>query len=144
MKTINMRDFYPHYEEDEYYEVPDAIAELLREFERKEKNYIRKIKRYRAYFSLDFGDRIEGEILLSQDDPANILEQRMLIEITYQSLDKLTRKQSLRVYKYLFLGMSIAEISQEEGRTTTSIKESIERGCRRLQKILESFLEENP
>ena len=54
-----MRDFYPHYEEDEYYEVPDAIAELLREFERKEKNYIRKIKRYRAYFSLDFGDRIE-------------------------------------------------------------------------------------
>ena len=38
MKTIN---YYPHYKEDEFYEVPDAIADLLREFERKEKNYIR-------------------------------------------------------------------------------------------------------
>ena len=109
MKTINLRDYYPHYKEDEFYEVPDAIADLLREFERKEKNYIRKIKRYRAYFSLDVGDKIESETLLSQNDPADILELRMLFEIAYQSLDMLTRKQGLRVYKYLFLGMSIEE-----------------------------------
>ena len=43
MKTINLRDYYPHYKEDEFYEVPDAIADLLREFERKEKNYIRAL-----------------------------------------------------------------------------------------------------
>ena len=87
MKTINLRDYYPHYKEDEFYEVSDAIADLLREFERKEKNYIRKIKRYRAYFSLDVGDKIESETLLSQNDPADILELRMLFEIAYQSLD---------------------------------------------------------
>ena len=124
MKTINLRDYYPHYKEDEFYEVPDAIADLLREFERKEKNYIRKIKRYRAYFSLDVGDKIEIETLLSQNDPADILELRMLFEIAYQSLDMLTRKQGLRVYKYLFLGMSIEEISEEEERSTTSVKNS--------------------
>lgn len=87
MKTINLRDYYPHYKEDEFYEVPDDVADLLREFERKEKNYIRKIKRYRAYFSLDVGDKIESETLLSQNDPADILELRMLFEIAYQSLD---------------------------------------------------------
>ena len=48
---------------------------------------IRKIKRYRAYFSLDVGDKIESETLLSQNDPADILELRMLFEIAYQSLD---------------------------------------------------------
>ena len=124
LKTINLRDYYLHYKEDEFYEVPDAIADLLREFERKEKNYIRKIKRYRAYFSLDVGDKIESETLLSQNDPADILELRMLFEIAYQSLDMLTRKQGLRVYKYLFLGMSIEEISEEEERSTTSVKNS--------------------
>ncbi len=85
---------------------------------------IRKIKRYRAYFSLDVGDKIESETLLSQNDPADILELRMLFEIAYQSLDMLTRKQGLRVYKYLFLGMSIEEISEEEERSTTSVKNS--------------------
>lgn len=48
----------------------------------------------------------------------------MLFEIAYQSLDMLTRKQGLRVYKYLFLGMSIEEISEEEERSTTSVKNS--------------------
>ena len=83
MKTINLRDYYLHYKEDEFYEVPDAIADLLREFERKEKNCIRKIKRYRAYFSLDVGDKIESETLLSQNDPADILELR---KVTPKSL----------------------------------------------------------
>ena len=68
----------------------------------------------------------------------------MLFEIAYQSLDMLTRKQGLRVYKYLFLGMSIEEISEEEERSTTSVKESIERGFSRLQKIFEKIFEENP
>ena len=42
MKTINLRDYYPHYKEDEFYEVPDAIADLLREFERKGEEVLTK------------------------------------------------------------------------------------------------------
>ena len=52
--------------------ITNAVADLLREFERKEKNYIRKIKRYRAYFSLDVGDKIESEILFADNSKAII------------------------------------------------------------------------
>ena len=65
MKTINLRDYYPHYKEDEYYEVPDAIAELLDEFERREEAYRIYTLRYKAYYSLEADDGIEKSFLLS-------------------------------------------------------------------------------
>ena len=38
MKTINLRDYYPSiYEEDEYLEVPDDIAELMEKSEKATK-----------------------------------------------------------------------------------------------------------
>lgn len=36
MKQINLRDCYPHYKEDKIVEVPDEVAALLEDLDRKE------------------------------------------------------------------------------------------------------------
>ena len=36
MKIINLRDYYPFYQSDFFIDVPDEIAELFRQFNRKE------------------------------------------------------------------------------------------------------------
>ena len=39
MRTINLRDYYPLYTSDCFIDVPDEIADLLDEFERREAAY---------------------------------------------------------------------------------------------------------
>ena len=46
MTTINLKEFYPWYDHDEYIEVPDGVAEELR-----------ADKRYAAYRRTDHGSR---------------------------------------------------------------------------------------
>ena len=75
LKTINLRDYYPHYKEDEFYEVPDAVADLLDEFERREEAYRIYTLRYKAYYSLEADDGIEKSILLTVPSPNEVLEQ---------------------------------------------------------------------
>ena len=41
MKQINLRDYYPHYKEDKIVEVPDEVAALLEDLDRKEESYLR-------------------------------------------------------------------------------------------------------
>ena len=36
MKTINLRDIYPHYTQDCFVEVTDEVADLFSEFDRKD------------------------------------------------------------------------------------------------------------
>ena len=39
MKRINLKDFYPFYEEDCYVDVPDELAALMQGYERQERAY---------------------------------------------------------------------------------------------------------
>ena len=63
MATINLRDFYPWYTHDEFVEVPDIIAEELFADRRYQKSHRQRIKRNKAYYSLDAGDGIENSAL---------------------------------------------------------------------------------
>ena len=53
MVRINLRDFYPYSQEDTYIEVSDEIAQMMLAFERAEASYERKVRRYKAYYSLN-------------------------------------------------------------------------------------------
>ena len=62
MKQINLRDYYPHYKEDKIVEVPDEVAALLEDLDRKEESYLRYLRRYGAFFTFDLGDIKEKDM----------------------------------------------------------------------------------
>ena len=140
MKTINLRDYYPHYKEDEFYEVPDAIANLLDEFERREEAYRIYTLRYKAYYSLEADDGIEKSILLTVPSPAEILKQQRNRALILRGLSKLSEKQRRRIYAHYFLGLSISEIAKKEKVHISRIYRSIEAGLTELEKFLFTIL----
>lgn len=140
MTTINLRDFYPEiYNHDHLVDLPDDVAGILLEHKRQEAAYRLRTYRHKAYYSLDYGDDIEKQAVAAALSPFEIIEQRRVTELIYAGLSRLPDKQARRIHAHYFLGMSKAAIARAEGRDITSVKESIERGLRRLQ----IFLEEN-
>ncbi len=78
MKEINLRDYYPFYTQDVIVEVPDEVANLLREYKLAEAAYILRTYRHKAYFSLDYDANVERDALVIVLTPAEILEQKEL------------------------------------------------------------------
>lgn len=76
MKEINLRDYYPFYTQDMIVEVPDEVADLLREYKLAEAAYILRTYRHKAYFSLDYDTSVERDALVIVLTPAEILEQQ--------------------------------------------------------------------
>ena len=76
MATINLRDFYPWYTHDEFVEVPDIIAEELFADRRYQKSHRQRIKRNKAYYSLDAGDGIENSAIHMDLSPYEIMERQ--------------------------------------------------------------------
>lgn len=50
MKKINLRDYYPYYTQDMIVEVPDEVADILREYKLAEAAYFLRTYRHKAYF----------------------------------------------------------------------------------------------
>lgn len=55
MAIINLRDYYPFYTSDCFMEVSEEVAEMFKEFDRKEAAYRLRTYRHKAYYSLDRG-----------------------------------------------------------------------------------------
>lgn len=139
MKTINLRDYYPHYVTDKVVEVPDEVFAVLEDFRRKEENYQRYLRRYKAFYSLDADNGIEKDISSEQLSPYEILEQQRMIALLYQGLATLPEKQRQRIYANYFLGLSKTAIARQEGCDPSSVRDSIKRGLVRLEKFFEDF-----
>ena len=71
--------------------------------------------------------------------PAEILEQKEKDARLYQALASLPEKQRNRIASHFLLGMSISEIAKSEGSGVSSVHEGIQRGLRRLKKVLEKM-----
>lgn len=140
MKEINLRDYYPFYTNDIIVEVPDEVAGLLREYKLSEAAYTLRTYRHKAYFSLDYDVNVERDVLNVQLSPLDILEQRYMRELLYKGLATLSEKQRQRIYAHYFLGMSKASIARAEGSSVNSVKDSIRRGLRSLEKFFEENL----
>ena len=63
MKEINLRDYYPFYTNDLTVEVPDEVADLLREYTLLEEAYRIRTYRYKAFYSLDYDGNIELSLI---------------------------------------------------------------------------------
>lgn len=140
MTMINLREYYPDsYTSDCFIAVPDEIAETLRCFKLEDEAYRIRTYRNKAYFSLDYGENVEREAVFLVMTPADIWEQKEINRRLHEAMSKLTPQQKRRIYARFFLHMNNAEIARVEGCDVTSVRDSINRGLRRLKKIFENL-----
>lgn len=88
--------------------------------------------------------RIWGEELLGNESNTIGCHIRNLREKLYEAapdkaLASLPEKQRNRISSHFLLGMSLSEIAKSEGSAVSSVHEGIQRGLRRLKKILEEM-----
>lgn len=139
MKRINLKDYYPYYKTDVFCEISDDVAELLEMFGREENAYNRKKYRYKAHYSLDFHEAVEHGILFSVRSPEEIYERKLTCEQLHQAMATLPDKQAKRIYAHYFLGMSKTDIASAEKVSESTVRESISRGLKNLEKYLKKF-----
>ena len=139
MKEINLRDYYPFYTSDVIVEVPDEVADLLRESKLAEAAYILRTYRHKAYFSLDYDVNVERDALVIVLSPLDIMERREDNAALYHALSTLPEKQRDRICAHYILGISQTEIAKTEGVSPRNVRHSIACGLKNLKKFFEKF-----
>ena len=135
MKKVNLRDLYPDvYKTDHFVEVTEDVLETIRDSERAEAAYDRRMYRYKAHYSLDCDNGIENAILLKPQTPEMFLEEKQLREQIYAVVMALPEKQAKRIYARYYLGMRVGEIAAAEGVDPSRVRDSIRRGLKQLAK----------
>ena len=133
---INLRDYYPFYQQDIYVDVPEAVVIQFRLWEREERTYRQKRRRYQAVYSLDWGNGLEARASFSDMSPDEYYEKMLTRKQLHAALSTLPDKQAKRIYAHCVLGMSKTAIAASEGVSRVAISTSITRGLRRLEKLL--------
>lgn len=140
MIEINLREFYPEcYRNDYFVEVPDEVAELLIMLKRHEQSQRRRMYKHKAHYSLDIYEIVERETALKSPSAEEVFEQLAEQEQIHDAMLALTQKQRSRLYAHVFLNMSYSKIAKQEGVDVTSVRESIQRAIKQLQKRIHLF-----
>ena len=136
MTTINLRDYYPWYIEDQYIEVSDEVAAELRADKLYEAAYQRRIVRNKAQYSLDCDDGIEYSACLSNPTPQELLERMERFCALWNALNTLPEIQGRRVDACIILGKSYREVAKAEGVNESSVRESVKSGLKNMKEYL--------
>lgn len=139
VSKVNLRELYPFYCEDCYIDVSDSIVKAIREMERSEEAYMRKVLRYKAYYSLDREDNIECDAVVKVVTPEEYYEKKVISEQLYEALGELPLKQVRRIYAHFYLNMSYASIARAEGVGRAVVGVSIQDGLKALAKRIKDF-----
>ena len=114
MTTIDLKDFYYWYTQDQFIEVTEEVAEALRASVRYEAAYQRRLTRHKAQYSLDCEDGIEYSACLHELTPQELLERMELFISLWNSLNSLPEIQGRRIDTHIILGISIKVIIQSK------------------------------
>ena len=112
MTRINLRTLYPHYHQDCFIEVTDELAQTIISFERKEEAYQRKVRRHKAYYSLEQSRGIENCFLFKVLSTEELYERKATLDELHAAISRLPDKQAKRIYDHLILGMNVAQIAK--------------------------------
>ena len=140
MTTINLRDYYPWYIEDQYIEVSDEVAAELRADKLYEAAHQRRTTRNKAQYSLDCDDGIEYSACLSNPTPQELLERMERFCALWNALNSLPEVQGVRVEAHLILGKSYRQIAREQGVDKSVVRRSVKRGMAAMKKYLKKVL----
>lgn len=137
MTTINLKDFYYWYTQDQFIEVTEEVAEALRASVRYEAAYQRRLTRHKAQYSLDCEDGIEYSACLHEPTPQELLERMELFIRLWNALNSLPEIQGRRVDAHLILKKSYRQIAREEGVDKSAVRCSVKCGIDRMKKYLQ-------
>ena len=137
--TINLRDYYPFYTHDEFVEVSDEVLAELRADRRYEKHHEQRVRRNKAFYSLDLDDGIEASALACyNDNPERIFAMMENHCRLCRALNSLPEIQGRRVEAHYLLGKTQTEIAEAEGVTKESVNIAITRGLAAMKKYLQN------
>lgn len=139
MKTINLKDYYDHIQEDTYIDIPDEVFDIFEESRKAEQAYERSKYRHKAHYSLDAGDGIEHSALFTALSPEEVYQRKLTAEELHKAMATLPDKQAKRIYAHYFLGMSKTAMAKAEGVSKVSVGESIDRGLQHMARFLKNF-----
>ena len=134
MTTINLKDFYYWYIQDQFIEVTEEVAEALRASVRYEAAYQRRLTRHKAQYSLDCEDGIEYSACLHEPTPQEVLELKERFIRLWNALNSLPEIQGRRIDAHIILGISIKAIAEADGVHEESVRQSIKRGLERMKR----------
>ena len=137
MTTINLKDFYYWYTQDQFIEVTEEVAEALRASVRYEAAYQRRLTRHKAQYSLDCEDGIEYSACLHEPTPQEVLELKERFIRLWNALNSLPEIQGRRVDAHLILKKSYRQIAREEGVDKSAVRCSVKCGIDRMKKYLQ-------
>ena len=138
MTIINLRDFYYWYTQDEYMEVSDNVAEVLRASVRYEAAYQRRLSRHKAQYSLDCEDGIEYSACLHEPTPDEVLEFKERFCRLWNALNSLPPAQGRRVDACIILGKNFSEVALAEGVDESAVRRAVERGLENMKNFLKN------
>ena len=138
MTTINLRNYYPFYTSDYFVDVPDEVAELFKEFDRKEAAYQLRTYRHKAYYSLDREDGIEHDAIFVSLSPHEIYERKITMQELHAAIASLPDMQAKRIYAHFILGMKKKDIARAEGVDEKAVRGAIERGLKNMEIFLKN------
>ena len=139
MKTIHLKRYYPYLPKSEPLAVTDEIAAALSTGGRLGDSYQRR-KRDNGECSLEAGEGYEADVTRPPLTPEEIMEGRELRAALYAALAQLPAVQARRVYSHYILGISKADLARAVGVAESAVRDSIDRGLKKLREILKNIL----
>ena len=140
MKKIILRTQYPWYKGDEYIEVSDEIADFLASLSKAERAYYEKVRKNKAFYSLDAEDGIESSILFVAESPDELYEKKLTNEELYKAISMLPELQAKRISALYFQGLTMTKIAEIEDVSVEAVSKSVEKGLTNLEKIFKRGL----
>ncbi len=138
MPKINLRDIYPHIQQDTYLEVSNEIDAFFAEDKKANTAYDRKLHYHHAQYSLNCEDGIEHSAIFVALSPEEIYQRKLTNEQLTKAMASLPYKQASRIYAHYFMGLSKAVIAQREGVSEGAVRSSIHRGLYLLEKYFKN------
>ena len=89
---------------------------------------------------LDRDDGLEHEAVFVALSPHELYERKVTMQELHAAISSLPDKQAKRIYAHFILGMTKQDIARAEGVHEKVVRVAIERGLRRLEKILKNSL----
>ena len=142
MKTIDLKKYYRKpelYGESNLVLVTDEVADVLEQSLRDEKSYYMRRLRAKAFYSLEYGNGIENYVVFHEESPEEIYERKLTMQQLNEALAKLPIKQGQHIYSRYFLGKACKEIALAEHVTPRTIQITLQRGLKRLGKLLKEL-----
>jgi RNA polymerase sigma-70 factor (ECF subfamily) len=139
MATINLRDFYPWYRQDEFIDVPEVIVSELLAARRYERQHARRMQRNNSQYSLNAEDGIENAVLYHDLEPWAVIEMMERHCRLCRALNSLPEIQGRRVEAHYLLGKSKREIAESESVSVSAVDQSISRGLQAMKIFLRNL-----